>query len=319
MYYYTPVKRTLSEEQCSIMSTLLRNGLKVFETLHDYNFHQEDPHKKGHLKSFMTIFAQIYDPINFRDIFEPNMELFFRQLLKYAKHCSEFCLQWVLIEPFCSISNVVQFNKNIVELLIYNLVVKLEYSSDQLDPFHEYYEYRDDYFSLLQKLIRFPFRCLSRYNDDSFIRNYFRQIVLFLVKKAHISKFSLDYLHLMRTLFKNILYNSNKENTSPLFNEFFAICSKSTGPQPPTLYSSFVNVNVLENLHKLFETGIPELADIVTELIIMLPLKSKHIIQYAKQGFIVKPLLHCLCMMADYNYTLRTIKTFEIIVSHSSS
>lgn len=51
----------------------------------------------------------------------------------------------------------------------------------------------------------------------------------------------------------------------------------------------------------------------------MLPLKSKHIIQYAKQGFIVKPLLHCLCMMADYNYTLRTIKTFEIIVSHSSS
>jgi hypothetical protein len=124
----------------------------------------------------------------------------------------------------------------------------------------------------------------------------------------------------MRTLFKNILYNSNKENTSPLFNEFFAICSKSPAGQPQAAtYSSFINVNVLENLHKLFETGIPELADIVTELIIMLPLKSKHIIQYAKQGFIVKPLLHCLCMMADYNYTLRTIKTFEIIVSHSSS
>lgn len=51
----------------------------------------------------------------------------------------------------------------------------------------------------------------------------------------------------------------------------------------------------------------------------MLPLKSKHIIQYARQGYIVKPLLHCLCMMNDYNYTLRTIKTFEIIISHSSS
>lgn len=52
------------------MSKLLQNGLKVFEILHDYNFHQEDPHKKGqgHLKTFMTIFAQIYDPINFRDI-----------------------------------------------------------------------------------------------------------------------------------------------------------------------------------------------------------------------------------------------------------
>lgn len=51
----------------------------------------------------------------------------------------------------------------------------------------------------------------------------------------------------------------------------------------------------------------------------MLPLKSKHIIHFAKQGFIVKPLLHCLCLMSDYNYTLRTLKTFEIIISHSNA
>ena len=51
----------------------------------------------------------------------------------------------------------------------------------------------------------------------------------------------------------------------------------------------------------------------------MLPLKSKHIIHFARQGYIVKPLLHCLCLMSDYNYTLRTLKTFEIIISHSNS
>ena len=51
----------------------------------------------------------------------------------------------------------------------------------------------------------------------------------------------------------------------------------------------------------------------------MLPLKSKHIIQFAKQGYIVKPLLHCLCLMSDYNYLLRTLKTFEIIISHSTA
>lgn len=125
VYFYNLNKKVLTEEQCTIMATLLRNGLMVFETLHDYDFHQDDAHKKGHLKSFKAIFAQIYDPINFRDIFEPNMDLFFRQLLKYAKYCSEFCLQWVLIEPFCSIIQTVQFNKNIVELLIYNLIIKL--------------------------------------------------------------------------------------------------------------------------------------------------------------------------------------------------
>lgn len=272
----------------------------------------------------MLIFANIYDPINFRDIFQPNMQVFFQQLLKYAKYCSDNCLQWVLIEPFCATPSPAPqphqtFNKNIVQLLIYNLIIKLQHSPDQLDLFHPFYQYKDQYFSLLQKLIRFPFRCLSRYSDDSFIRNYFRQIVLFLVKKSHTSRFSLDYLHLMRTLFKNILYNCNRENTSPLFIEFQAICSKASVHAGQPQYNNFSNVNVLQNLHKLFETGIPELADIVTELVIMLPLKSKHIIQYARQGYIVKPLLHCLCMMNDYNYTLRTIKTFQIIISHSSA
>lgn len=84
-------------------------------------------------------------------------------------------------------------------------------------------------------------------------------------------------------------------------------------------HSVFINVNVLDNFLKFYETGIPELADIVTELVIMLPLKSKHIIQFAKQGYIVKPLLHCLCLMSDYNYLLRTLKTFEIIISHSTA
>jgi hypothetical protein len=51
----------------------------------------------------------------------------------------------------------------------------------------------------------------------------------------------------MRTLFKNILYNSNRESTSPLFNEFYAICSKTSSAQQPNpaSYSAFVNVNVL--------------------------------------------------------------------------
>ena len=39
-----------------------------------------------------------------------------------------------------------------------------------------------------------------------------------LIKKAHTSRFCLDYLHLMRTLFKNILFNCNRENASPLFS-----------------------------------------------------------------------------------------------------
>ena len=123
----------------------------------------------------------------------------------------------------------------------------------------------------------------------------------------------------MRTLFKNILFNCNRESASPLFSEFYALCMKNSTNTTPQTHSIFVNVNVLDNFALLYDTGIPELADIVTELIIMLPLKSKHIIHFARQGYIVKPLLHCLCLMSDYNYTLRTLKTFEIIISHSNA
>jgi hypothetical protein len=95
------------------------------------------------------------------------MNDFFQNLITYAKNCADYCLQFVLIEPYCSNnnSNAMPFNKNIVELLTYNLILRLESTSDELDPFHEFYNYKQEYFFLLQKLIRFPFRCLSRYAD----------------------------------------------------------------------------------------------------------------------------------------------------------
>lgn len=74
IYYVVQAKRNLTADQCKILSLILKNGLKIFELLHNYDLHSDDQtNKKGHLKHFMLIFAQIYDPVNFRDIFEPNM------------------------------------------------------------------------------------------------------------------------------------------------------------------------------------------------------------------------------------------------------
>jgi len=70
IYFILSNKRALTADQCRILSTILKNGLKIFEILHDYDLHSDDQsNKKGHLKNFMLIFAQIYDPVNFRDIF----------------------------------------------------------------------------------------------------------------------------------------------------------------------------------------------------------------------------------------------------------
>jgi hypothetical protein len=89
IYYVVTSKKSLTSDQCKILSTILKNGLKIFEILHNYDIHSdEQTNKRGHLKNFMLIFAQIYDPVNFRDIFEPNMGEFFRNLIVYAKNCS---------------------------------------------------------------------------------------------------------------------------------------------------------------------------------------------------------------------------------------
>ena len=86
------------------MGKTLRNGLKVFEFFHDLGIHfDEKDKKKVNLSTFMSIFANIFNAINFKDIIEPNMELIFKYLLKYAKHCSDCCLQNLIIEPFCNL------------------------------------------------------------------------------------------------------------------------------------------------------------------------------------------------------------------------
>lgn len=70
IYFSISAKKSLTQEQCSILSSILKNGLKIFEILHYYDLHSdEQSNKKGHLKNFMFIFAQVYDPVNFRDIF----------------------------------------------------------------------------------------------------------------------------------------------------------------------------------------------------------------------------------------------------------
>lgn len=338
----------LNEDQCRILSKIQRNGLQVFEYFHDFGIHADDMNprcKKVNLSTFMSIYAQIFHPINFKDIIEPNMELIFKYLLKYAKYCSDNCLQNLIIEPFCnlsqypdagqargggqfppggapSVAQVQHYNKNIVEILTHYLLLKLEPSYENLDQMHPFYEYKEDYFCLLQKLIRFPFRCISKFFDDSFIKNYFRQIVLFFIKKAHTSQYGLEYLQLLRTLFKNLLYNAtSKFSDSQLFTDFHSICTKEkvSGAErnEKSDRNQFCNVNIIENLMAFYETGIPEMKEIVTELIIMLPLKSKYLIQLAKSKIIAKPFINSL-LLSDGSFTMRMLKTLEIIVLNLS-
>lgn len=91
----------LNSEACVILGKILKNGLQVFEFFHDFKIHNDERERpktnqtqvqKVNLSTFMSIFATVFYEINFKNIVEPNMELIFKYLLKYARDCSDQCL-----------------------------------------------------------------------------------------------------------------------------------------------------------------------------------------------------------------------------------
>ncbi len=252
MYYYNGnTRKVLSSEQCDSLSRILREGLEIFEFFHDNGYHIEPDLKKGCFRNFMVIYSEIHDPINFRDILLPNRELFFSHLLKYTMSCAENCLMMMLTESYFTNSS-----SAIYKNLVANLTVILfdKFKHDELSELSPYYGREEDYFSLMQKLIRLPIRTITKYKDDTFIRNIFKQIVVLLIKKSHFSKYCLDHLFLLRTLFKNILLHTPPHECI-LFNDFFLICTKSNLQNSPTI----CNLDIVNNLNILFNIGIPDL------------------------------------------------------------
>lgn len=178
----------MSSEEIMIMGKLLRNGLEIFEYFHNCKFHDkfsDEKEKMNSINAFMLIFSHIADPNNFKDIIEGNMDIIFKYLLKYAKECFENCLQNFIIHPFFG-NNFRNQNSwtNFAEILIRHILKKIESTPDNVDPCHPYYEYRDELHYLLQKMIRIPIRSLQKNTDDRFLRPYFKQFVLCLLKKS---------------------------------------------------------------------------------------------------------------------------------------
>ena len=147
--------------------------------------HLDDKEKSNSLKNFMSIFANIQDTSNFRDIVEPHMELIFKYLVKYSKECFDFCFQNFLLYPFYNSNQPNYLWRNFTEILMKFLLNKLENTNtENLDPWHPYYHMKDDFHLQLQKLIKIPIKCLNKYVDDSFIKPYFKQFIATLIKKT---------------------------------------------------------------------------------------------------------------------------------------
>lgn len=120
------------------------------------------------------------------------------------------------------------------------------------------------------------------------------------MKKIYKSVYCLDYLHLIKNLFKNIIFFHKYEE---LFQEFNELCSDDKV------------VNIFNNFIGLYETNIPQLKEIVIELIILLPLKTRQLV--TKFEVLSTPLIDSLSL-PESSFILRGLKTLDVIISSIS-
>ena len=117
-----------------------------------------------------------------------------------------------------------------------------------------------------------------------------------LFKKVHSSKYSIEYILLLRNLFKNIMLFQKPDN---LYAKFQQLCEG--------------NINIIKNFIALYEAGLPEMNDVLSELILMIPLRTKQILGASKM--LISPLITSL-NLTETNFLRKGLKTLDIILQN---
>ncbi|CAK63963.1 unnamed protein product (macronuclear) [Paramecium tetraurelia] len=310
----------LSNLQCHYMSKIMKNGLIIFDELHDHqrNHFEILDYKKKTIPQFMQFFIQFQDPINFKNIFEPNSKLLLKISVNLIKTCPETHCLPLLLQDHLQILNHPDNQsqpklsvKYYIEFLL-NLYLRELQTTPELPSRFGYcrggqliqmsnqkgqnvsQKDQDEYISLIQKLLRIPIRLFPRVkcqqNEEPIVKPLLKQLILFFVKKSHETYYPIDFLGLLLSLVKRIQNNDQGEGLSKYFQQ---LCDKydrndrqqMLQRQSYEIYHklNLSGVNIVLNMFELFQTGIVEIQDIVAEVIANFPLQKTMQINLAKQ------------------------------------
>ncbi|CAD8122370.1 unnamed protein product [Paramecium sonneborni] len=305
----------LSNLQCHYMSKIMKNGLMIFDELHDHQRNHFDilDYKKKTIIQFMQFFIQFQDPINFKNIFEPNSKLILKISVNLIKTCPESnCLPYLLQEFLQILSPQTdpqnphkQSIKFYIEFLLHLYLKELQTTPELPSKFGYYrgeqwmnnqiqQKDQDEYISLIQKLLRIPIRLFPRVkcqqNEEPIVKPLVKQLILFFVKKSHETYYPIDFLGLLLSLVKRIQNNDQGEGLSKYFQQLCDRYDRNDKQQMMhrqqyELYHrlNLSGVNIVLNMFELFQTGIVEIQDIVAEVIANFPFQKTLQINLAKQ------------------------------------
>ncbi|CAK62836.1 unnamed protein product (macronuclear) [Paramecium tetraurelia] len=310
-------KPYLSNLQCHYMSKIMKNGLMIFDELHDHqrNHFEILDYKKKTIPQFMQFFIQFQDPINFKNVFEPNSKLLLKISVHLLKTCPETNCLPSLLQDHLGLQSTQQDPQNgqkqsvkyYIEFLL-SLYLKELQTTPELPSKFGYcrggqlmgndrnikQKDQDEYITLIQKLLRIPIRLFPRVkcqqNEEPIVKPIVKQLILFFVKKSHETHYPIDFLGLLLSLVKRIQNNDQGEGLSKYFQQ---LCDKydrndkqqMMQRQQSEFYHklSLSGVNIVLNMFELFQTGIVEIQDIVAEVIANFPLQKTIQINLARQ------------------------------------
>lgn len=267
-----------------ILRKLFKSSIKIYERLFKNHAHNtsEENLGKNFYESLIYIFLYLPYPLCLI-VFQKLMPFIYKAILKNAKNCpNKNCLISSMIDTLFDFGrnhppldeNLKHLKKELFEIFLDFFFGKIHYIGNNLKIHDDLNDYTGtSSMSVLINVYKALFRFLPMYSNDDKAKV---KIINFLVNCLILSKNSKyfgNYIYVIRCLFKNLLSVTNA-NVNSIQQQQFEFYKE-------TIHLIYGIMKFLISIKENF----PFLKEMLTEIILIFPIKFKYMIDYAKIVF----------------------------------
>lgn len=268
-----------------ILRKLFKSSIKIYERLFKNHNHTttEDNFGKSFYESLIYIFLYLPYPLCLI-VFQKLMPFIYKVILKNAKVCpNKNCLISSMIDTIFEVGknhppmdeNLKHLKKELFDIFLDFFFGKIHYIGNNLKIHDDLSESLGvSSMSVLINVYKTLFRFLPVYSNDDKAKV---KIINFLVNCLILSKNSKyfgNYIYVIRCLFKNLLSATSVNINSALQQQQFEFYKE-------TIHLIYGIMKFLISIKENF----PFLKEMLTEIILIFPIKFKYMIDYAKIVF----------------------------------
>jgi hypothetical protein len=256
---------------------LFRGYINICEKLFKNHSHSSGDEGSGKLYEINLVNIYIsLPPILCYNVFSKSMSFIFKAILNNSKVCPmKNCLLSIIIDTIFDTSGTAtqeqyqqQIRRELFDIFLDFFMNKIQYIGNNLSVYDENYQFNQVSMSVLINI----FKCLFKYLNFVMEDRTKQKITNFLVSCLILtksSKFFGNYIYVIRCLFKNLLNMPSGANPGQF--EFYK----------ETIHLVYGIMKFMISIKEDF----PFLKEMLTEIIMIFPIKFKYMIDYAKIVF----------------------------------